>query len=232
MGNVILTSCHLRHNYFVNVVERICDVSLVIQEDKPGLTGEALHTEKKYFSNGNKILAEVARCEKGRLNSFQITEQIRDQKPDIIFVFGSGIIGSKIIEIPRLGCVNVHTGITQHFRGVDSCFWAVHDDKPQGIGATLHFIDEGIDTGPIIAQRRPILNIEDSLWDIFMKTCLVGFGVLEQNIDRIKNKSIDITPGGNGKVYRMRNMSENVFKLANANLKRVITDYQVMYDKS
>lgn len=139
MGNVILTSCHPRHNYFVNVVERICDVSLVVQEDKPGLTGEACHTEKKYFSNGNKILSEVIRCEKGRLNSFQITEQIKDQKPDIIFVFGSGIIGSKIIEIPRLGCINVHTGITQHFRGVDSCFWAVHDDKPQGIGATLHF---------------------------------------------------------------------------------------------
>ena len=229
MGNVVLTSSHPRHNYFVNVAERICDVSLVIQEEKPGLTGDALATEEKYFSGGNKILSKVIKCEKGRLNSFHIIEQIRSQNPDVILVFGSGIIGSEII---KFGCVNVHTGMTQYFRGVDSCFWAIHDNKPQGIGATLHFINEGVDTGSIIAQHRPALSDKDSVWDIFMKTCLVGFGALEQNIDRIKNKSINTIPGGNGKLYRTRDMSPGAFKLVNSNLKNVIEQYREMYDKS
>jgi folate-dependent phosphoribosylglycinamide formyltransferase PurN len=61
-------------------------------------------------------------------------------------------IGSQLLAEPRLGVLNVHPGILPKYRGASCCEWAIYHDGPVGVSA--HFMDEGLDSGPIIFTRE------------------------------------------------------------------------------
>jgi methionyl-tRNA formyltransferase len=58
-----------------------------------------------------------------------------------------------ILDIPRLGCLNVHPSLLPANRGPDPLFWTFHHGSSE-TGVTIHLMDEGLDTGPIVAQER------------------------------------------------------------------------------
>ncbi len=62
-------------------------------------------------------------------------------------------IPRSILDIPRLGCLNVHPSLLPENRGPDPLFWTFHQGSSQ-TGVTIHLMDEGLDTGPIVAQQR------------------------------------------------------------------------------
>lgn len=62
------------------------------------------------------------------------------------------IIGSDLLHAPPFGIVNVHPGILPKYRGASCCEWAIYNDDP--VGVTAHFMDEGLDSGPIIFTRQ------------------------------------------------------------------------------
>lgn len=76
-------------------------------------------------------------------------------EPDLVVsVRYRRILKSEAIEIPRLGVLNLHSGVLPDYKGVMATFWAMLHDEAQ-IGATLHrIVDGGIDTGPVIGIRR------------------------------------------------------------------------------
>ena len=79
-------------------------------------------------------------------------ELLAVEKPDILVLGGTRIIKLSILETPLRATVNAHPGLLPWLRGSASVGWALYKDMPQG--ATVHFIDPGIDTGDIIASRR------------------------------------------------------------------------------
>ena len=76
--------------------------------------------------------------------------------PDVILFTGGGILRASVLRIPRLGTLNCHTGILPHYRGMDVVEWTAIEGKIDsvGFGATLHFMDEGVDTGPILIKEK------------------------------------------------------------------------------
>ncbi len=88
-----------------------------------------------------------------------ITESIlKEIAPDIIILGGTRIIKNNIIKIPKIGILNSHPGLLPKYRGVDVIPWAILNDDE--IGVSVHFINEGVDTGAIC--RKKIIEIEDS----------------------------------------------------------------------
>lgn len=79
-------------------------------------------------------------------------ELLEAEKPDVLVLGGTRIIKTHILEAPRRATVNSHPGLLPWLRGSASVGWALYKDMPQG--ATVHFIDPGIDTGDIIARRE------------------------------------------------------------------------------
>ena len=68
------------------------------------------------------------------------------------------VAGSRIIKPPVVArfpgrLVNFHSGLLPHYRGPYSEFWAMYQHRPDLIGCSVHLIDEGIDTGPLLATR-------------------------------------------------------------------------------
>lgn len=72
------------------------------------------------------------------------------------------------IRTPKLGVVNVHNAYLPWNRGAHACTWAIVDRTPHG--ATMHWIDEGIDTGDIIYQQRMEIEPEETAHQLYQRT--------------------------------------------------------------
>lgn len=77
---------------------------------------------------------------------------IRAQRPDLVVTLFHQIVRQALIDVPRLGVVNIHPGLIPDFRGIQPYFWELSEGSARA-GATMHFIeDESVDSGGILAQ--------------------------------------------------------------------------------
>ena len=96
---------------------------------------------------------------------------IRAQRPDLVVTLFHQIVREPLIEIPRLGVVNIHPGLLPDFRGIQPYFWALSEGAHEA-GATFHFIeDESIDTGAVIARTRYAIPAGVSVQLNYFLTC-------------------------------------------------------------
>lgn len=114
-----------------------------------------------------------------RINSVLMIEKIHSIAPDLIVVAGfRRILSPEIIQIPRLGCVNVHPSLLPRYRGPNPCYWVLKNGEVE-TGVSLHFIDEGIDTGDIIRQETIPINSGDTSKSLRIKTAQCGARLLK-----------------------------------------------------
>lgn len=112
------------------------------------------------------------------LNSTGTEQLITSLKPNLIIVSGAPKLKPNIFDIPKSGTVNVHRGISPHYRGENTLFWPLYFRDYEHIGVTLHFIDEQIDTGPVIAQGYPALGPDDNELTLFTKCARLAADLL------------------------------------------------------
>ena len=135
--------------------------AVVTQPDKP--KGRDL----KLTPSPVKVLAEklnlpVVQPLKARDEQF--ISQLRELKPDLIVVVAYGqILPQAILDLPKFGCINVHTSLLPASIAARRPFqWAIADGEAE-TGVTIMQMDAGLDTGPVLSTRRtPILPADDS----------------------------------------------------------------------
>jgi methionyl-tRNA formyltransferase len=128
-----------------------------LSEAKENIECLVLHPpEKRKY--GRKIRACVnvddnVIFEADDLSDPSVTKVISDLKPDLALsvLFGT-ILNSQFIGMFPLGVINIHPSYLPYNRGAYSNVWSIVDGTPAG--TTIHFIDEGVDTGDIIAQTQ------------------------------------------------------------------------------
>jgi methionyl-tRNA formyltransferase len=98
------------------------------------------------------------------INSDAGRKILRDLNPDVCVLMVHPILAKKTFSIPRLGMLVFHPGVTPEYRGPHSAFWATMTNEFWGIGWSLLRVDEGIDTGPVLAQGScaSVRPLEDS----------------------------------------------------------------------
>jgi methionyl-tRNA formyltransferase len=72
--------------------------------------------------------------------------------PDVAVLLGADIVPPDLLSVPRLGTINAHYGLLPAYRGMNVTEWSVLRGDP--IGVTVHLVEPGIDTGPILVQQR------------------------------------------------------------------------------
>ena len=77
---------------------------------------------------------------------------LKKLKPDLIVLGGTRIIKGNILRIPKKDTINCHPGLLPRFRGVDVVLWSIY--KNDKVGATVHYVDEHIDSGDIILRQK------------------------------------------------------------------------------
>jgi hypothetical protein len=107
-------------------------------------------------------------------NSPAAMERLGEWSPDLIIFTGGNILRGQLLGTPRLGVLNVHLGLLPEIRGMSSPEWSLLKDVP--VGVTVHFMDSGIDTGPVLRRYEfPGLELCESLSDLRHR--LIAFGI-------------------------------------------------------
>ncbi|HET7034743.1 MAG TPA: formyltransferase family protein [Thermomicrobiaceae bacterium] len=106
---------------------------------------------------------------------------IRPLKPDLLYCLSfNWTIPAEVLQVPRLGAINVHDALLPKYRGRNATGWALRNDEPE-LGMTVHFMTPELDNGPILSQRRvPISDADLNLETIYQRFAgVANEGILE-----------------------------------------------------
>ncbi|MCZ6593928.1 MAG: formyl transferase [Bacteroidetes bacterium] len=109
---------------------------------------------------------------KNAINNIEYVKEIRNLKPDLITVCGCSILRDGILSIPPQGVINLHSGLSQVYRGTWTTLWAIYNKEPEYVGATVHYVSAGIDDGDIFYQGRPEIQEGDNPETLYTKELL------------------------------------------------------------
>jgi len=111
----------------------------------------------------------------------RFVSSVTDLAPDLIVCDSySMLLRADILSVPRSGAVNVHGGLLPQYRGGNPVQWAIINDEVQA-GVTIHYMDEGFDSGPIIAQRQVPLLFTDTWRDVMSRIGVATEALLSEN---------------------------------------------------
>ena len=207
MKITLFTANQARHNYLINLLSSVATEINVVQESRtifPGIVPghyPATDTIKEYFSkvinaqkelfgnsyiSGTKNNLNLLPLESGDLTRCSIEYLSDFLKSDVYLVFGSSYIKGELVDfLVNHKALNIHMGVSPYYRGTDCNFWALVDDNPHLVGATIHMLSKGLDSGPILYHA--LSEIKDDPFVYTMSTVKSAFHSLAE---RIKNESI------------------------------------------
>jgi methionyl-tRNA formyltransferase len=117
-----------------------------------------------------------------RLRGQQLTQELKSLEPDLIVVTAYGqILRPEVLAIPKHGVINVHASLLPRYRGASPVNAAIlAGDEVTGV--TIMLVDEGLDTGPILAQRSEMILPEDTAATVSDRLAVAGADLLAQTL--------------------------------------------------
>lgn len=121
-------------------------------------------------------------------------DELKRFNPEAIVTAAYGqLLPSDIIRLPKFGCINIHASLLPKYRGAAPINWAIiNGDKITGI--TMMFMDEGMDTGPILLQSEEAIRDEDTAATLSERLSLLGAEALIKTLDLLANGLIKPVP--------------------------------------
>ncbi len=122
----------------------------------------------------------VLQPERARNENF--IEELGKLKPDLIVVAAFGqILPQSILDLPRFGCINVHTSLLPKYRGAAPIQWAILNDEYE-TGVTIMKMDAGMDTGAILTQEKIQIHESDNAQTLHDRLATMGAELLMRTI--------------------------------------------------
>ncbi len=160
---------------------------VVTQPDKPRGRGKAsaMTPVKEAALELGLTVYQPARV---REQSFMDT--VRALNPDVIVVSAFGqIIPKALLELPRYGCINIHASLLPKYRGAAPIQWAVMDGEPVS-GVTIMQMDEGLDTGDMLAKTEVPLEPDETGGSLFDKLSRAGAELLIRTLPALEQGTL------------------------------------------
>ena len=163
-------------------------IAVVCQPDKPvGRKRELSKPPVKKFAESLNI--PVIQPAKIR-NNEEFLGKLKDRSPDLICVAAYGkILPIEILELPKYGCINVHSSILPKYRGAAPINWAVINGETT-TGITTMLMDEGMDTGDILLTEETIIDVNDTSETLSLRLSEIGASLLIKTISELKNGNL------------------------------------------
>jgi methionyl-tRNA formyltransferase len=138
--------------------------------------------QKELFASeeASRLSIEATRIGDYHINTPPTADLLRKLDLDLLIVSHGPILKPEIFNIPRLGTINIHLGYAPQYRGEDSIFWPLYYGDYEHVGVTIHRIDAGIDTGPILARGTPALTPQDTEVSAVAKTAHVAADLVHE----------------------------------------------------
>ena len=194
MNITIFSSNQPRHLNIAREFSRIAEKVYFVSEVNTVFPGRVADFFRKsevmqaYFSNviesEKKIFGDIGflphnvntlALKSGDLNGLE-SEQLMDAlSSDVYIVFGASYIKGWLIDfLVENDAFNIHMGISPYYRGSSCNFWALYDNNPAYVGATIHMLSKGLDSGDMLFHCVPKLHRDDTPFDFTMRSVLVA----------------------------------------------------------
>ncbi|MGH9755746.1 MAG: formyltransferase family protein [Blastocatellia bacterium] len=111
---------------------------------------------------GWRLASGIKPIDVTHLNHADARSAIANLQPDIIVRVSGGVLGRGTFSLARVATLNIHHGVAPRIRGMCSIQWGIIEGRSDWIGATVHKIDEGIDTGLVLWRGEPQLAPGDT----------------------------------------------------------------------
>lgn len=200
-------------HFFVNELAKTHEIACVIVENPPpkekslikriwkmGVRKTWTRIREKHFPNrfhaeiNQKIFGsdwaalnkDLNLMEVDSVNSAGCADVLREIKPDLLLVHGTGIVQNHILKLARIR-LNLHWGLSPYYRGTYCTSWALLNWDPQNIGVTIHELTAEIDGGKIVAQSRVEVEQCDITYSVNMKLTREGTRLYDKIVNRLKS---------------------------------------------
>lgn len=144
---------------------------------------------KNILSQHNIPLIEL----EGNINKEENRNKIKAFEPDLLIsIAGNQIFKLPLINLAPKGCLNLHTALLPKYRGLMPSFWVLKNNEKE-TGVSVFFVDEGIDSGPILVQKRVEIG-NRSQAELIDFTKKLGVDAILESIEKIHSGNYELIP--------------------------------------
>lgn len=149
----------------------------------------------------------------GTLKDQEIQEQIKALAPDVIVVAAYGkLLPKAVLDVPKLGCINVHGSLLPKYRGAAPIQWAViNGDKTAGV--TTMYMAEGMDTGDMLLKAETPVGPEETSGELFDRLKDLGARLLGETLDQLQAGTLRRIPQNEGEATHAPMLSKEMSQL-------------------
>lgn len=181
------------------VLQRLVDageeiVGVVCMPENPAFPLPSLEYSVRETANRNFLPVYTVRSE--QINTTPFVRVVRRLQPDLIVAMHfAKILGRRILATPPLGCVNMHPSRLPAGRGMTPFVWHMALGEPR-VYQSLHYLDEGIDTGDVIDIVSVDVESDDTGFTVTRKLCFASADMFMRNLPAIKTGTAPRRPQG------------------------------------
>lgn len=167
-------------------------MSVVTQPDKRRERGNKLTPSPvKAFATDHHI--PVWQPERVKKDVETLT-QLKQIEADIFVVIAYGqILSKKILDMPKLGCINVHGSILPQYRGAAPIQWSIYNGEKE-TGITTMLMDKGMDTGDMLLKATTPIQLLDNAQVLAEKLAMIGADLLIETLYKLERQEITPIP--------------------------------------
>ncbi len=163
------------------------------------------------------------------LNDPEVVQTLQQLKPDLVVFTGGGLIRKEVLANAGAGVVNCHMGMLPRYRGMDVVEWTAAEKRMEevGFGVTLHRMDAGVDTAPILLIEKIPVREKDSFVRIRQRIEVKMVDVMLEGVRRMRDGTLTVQPQApqDGRQYYV--MHPRIKAYAANNLKRFLKDQNI-----
>lgn len=144
-----------------------------------------------------------------KLRQPEVVKAIQRLQPEIgISAFFGYLLPDELLRSMRSGCVNIHSSFLPYNRGVYPNLWSIVDGTPAGV--SLHFMDEGVDTGDIIVQRQLPVEPIDTGESLYRKLEKASVELFKESWPLLRHSKVSRIPQKKtaGSYHRLQDLNE------------------------
>lgn len=133
----------------------------------------------------------IVQLDKG-INHPESLEIIKSYKPDLLIsIAGNQIFKEPIINLAPKGCLNLHTALLPKYRGLMPSFWVLKNNEKE-TGVSVFFVDKGIDSGPVLIQKRLPIHENMTQAELIKKSKKLGMDAIIESIELIQKGNYEL----------------------------------------
>lgn len=161
------------------------------QPDKPKNRGMKLQpTPVKEYA----LTQEIPVYQPAKLRDGEALSILKELDPDLIVVAAYGkILPVDILELPKLGCINVHSSLLPKYRGAAPINWAILNGEDE-TGVTIMYMAEGLDTGDMIASVTTPISLEENAEELFERLANMGAELMVKVVEQFESGTVTAVP--------------------------------------